>query len=160
MPREILGPLGQDVDGHGAASVKTLIAALRDVMCFGLRFAMVFDRMCHSVRVSISCLGGNNELVHYLLSSFASMILQHVPRVIQRFVYACDDALLLEMLSVKMVWNAPFCERERTYIIRMFRDVMPRRVPPRRHVGSTQVQSSSVVRQKRCTCDASSAVPC
>ena len=146
--RGISGPLGQAVDGRGAAAVKTLIAALRDMMCFGLRFAMVFDRMCHSVRVSIPCLGENNELVRYLLSSFASMIMQHVPQVIPRYALACDDAFLLEMLGVEMVRNAPFCVRERSDIMSMFRDVMPRQVPPRRHVGSTQVrQSSSVVRQ-------------
>lgn len=143
-PRGTPGPLGQAVDGHGAASVKTLIHALRDVMCFGLRFAMVFDRMCHSVRVSISCLGGNNELVQYLLSSFASKIMQQVPQVIPRYVFACDDAFLLEMLGVEMVQNAPFCVRERSDVIGMFCDVMPRRVPPRRHVRRMPVQSSSV----------------
>ena len=146
-PRGIPGQLGQAVDGRGAAAVKTLTAALREVMCYGLRFAMVFDRMCHSVRVAIPCLGGNNELVHHLLSSFASMIMQHVPQVIPRYAFACDDAFLLEMLGVKMVQNAPFCVRERSDIMSMFRDVIPRRVPPRRQVGSTQVQSSSVVQQ-------------
>jgi hypothetical protein len=116
--------LGQYTDGASELATATLIEALQDTIGFGLRFAMVFDRMCLCVKSAVSCLPSTH--VRELLSAFANMIITNVPEVIPRYAFACDDAYLLQSLAVNIVMILPFRMEQASNVRRTFQDVMPR----------------------------------
>ena len=109
---------------HAALATETLIEALWDVMTFGLKFAMVFDRMCLCVKRAIPCLA--SQQVRDLLSAFASMIITRVPEVVPRYAFACDDAFLLESLAMNMVNTLSFQHRDALGIRNTFTRILPR----------------------------------
>ena len=118
------GGLGQYGDRGSALATATLIEALHDAIPFGLRFAMVFDRMCLCVKSAIPCLTSMH--VCDLLSAFASMIITNVPEVIPRYAFACDDAFLFESLALNIVDILPFRREDALCVHKTFRDVMQR----------------------------------
>jgi hypothetical protein len=125
------GILGLNGDRHAALATKTLIDALWEMMTFGLRFAMVFDRMCLCVKTATPCLA--SPQVGDLLSAFASMIITRVPEVVPRYAFACDDAFLLESLALNMVRILPFSNRDAFGIRDMFARILPRHGVRRRN---------------------------
>ncbi|KAI2491593.1 hypothetical protein MHU86_22965 [Fragilaria crotonensis] len=75
-------------------ATETMVLALRETIGFGLRYAMIFDRMCLSIKHAIARLP--SRLVDNILSAFASMITTLIPDVILVHALACDDVFYFE----------------------------------------------------------------
>ena len=104
-------------------ATETMVLALRETIGFGLRYAMIFDRMCLSIKHAIARLP--SRLVDNILSAFASMITTLIPDVILVHALACDDVFLLRKLILNFVRTMPFTTKDGHLIEKTINTVMP-----------------------------------
>ena len=104
-------------------ATETMVLALRETIGFGLRYAMIFDRMCLSIKHAIARLP--SRLVDNILSAFASMITTLIPDVILVHALACDDVFLLRKLILNFVRTMPFTTKDGHLIEKTINTAIP-----------------------------------
>ena len=123
QPILTLPPCNDNWNITAERAAEAMIQALRETIGFGLRYAMIFDRMCLCVRHAIPCLP--SRLVDAILSAFASMITTLLPDIVPVHAFACDDVFLLQKLILNFVRTMPFTSKDGLLINKTIRSVMP-----------------------------------